>query len=88
MCFDAQGNLIACADEHNQLWSIAPDKSVTVLITNYQGKYLNGPNDVWVAPNGGDVHHRPVLQAHVVGSHDHGAAQRGGVLSVARIARR
>jgi gluconolactonase len=53
MCFDAKGNLIACADEHNQLWSIAPDKSVTVLVTNYQGKYMNGPNDVWVAPNGG-----------------------------------
>ncbi len=53
MMFDARGNLIACADEHNQLWSIAPDKTVTVLVTNYQGKYLNGPNDVWVAPNGG-----------------------------------
>jgi gluconolactonase len=52
MYFDAQGNLIACADEHNQLWSIAPDKKVTVLIKDYQGKYLNGPNDVWVAPNG------------------------------------
>jgi len=53
MCFDAQGNLIACADEHNQLWSIAPDKTITVLITNYQGQYLNGPNDVWIAPDGG-----------------------------------
>ena len=53
MYFDARGNLIACADEHNQLWSIAPDKTVTVLVTNYQGKYMNGPNDVWVAPNGG-----------------------------------
>jgi gluconolactonase len=52
MYFDAQGNLIACADEHNQLWSIAPDKTVTVLVTNYEGKYLNGPNDVWIAPNG------------------------------------
>jgi gluconolactonase len=52
MFMDAKGNLIACADEHNQLWSIAPDKKVTVLITNYEGKYLNGPNDVWVAPNG------------------------------------
>lgn len=52
MYFDAQGNLIACADEHNQLWSIAPDKKVTVLIKDYQGKFLNGPNDVWVAPNG------------------------------------
>ena len=53
MYFDAKGDLIACADEHNQLWSIAPDKKVTVLIKDYQGKYLNGPNDVWVAPNGG-----------------------------------
>lgn len=53
MEFDANGNLIACADEHNQLWSIAPDKTVTVLVTNYQGKYLNGPNDVWIAPSGG-----------------------------------
>ena len=52
MMFDANGNLIACADEHNQLWSIAPDKKVTVLVKDYQGKYLNGPNDVWVAPNG------------------------------------
>jgi gluconolactonase len=53
MEFDAHGNLIACADEHNQLWSIAPDKTVTVLVTNFNGKYLNGPNDVWIAPNGG-----------------------------------
>ena len=52
MFFDARGNLIACADEKNELWSIAPDKKVTVLVKGYQGKYLNGPNDVWVAPNG------------------------------------
>jgi gluconolactonase len=53
MEFDANGNLIACADEHNELWSITPDKTVTVLVTNFQGKYLNGPNDVWITPNGG-----------------------------------
>jgi len=53
MCFDAKGNLIACADEHNELWSIAPDKTVAVLVTNFNGKYLNGPNDLWIAPNGG-----------------------------------
>jgi gluconolactonase len=52
MYFDANSNLIVCADEHNQLWSIAPDKTVTVLVTNFQGKYMNGPNDVWIAPNG------------------------------------
>ena len=53
MYFDGKGNLIACADGKNELWSIAPDKKITVLIKDYQGKYLNGPNDVWVAPNGG-----------------------------------
>ncbi|HEX5397784.1 MAG TPA: SMP-30/gluconolactonase/LRE family protein [Verrucomicrobiae bacterium] len=53
MMFDANGNLIACADQHNQLWSIAPDKTVTVLVTNYGGKYFNGPNDVWITPGGG-----------------------------------
>jgi gluconolactonase len=52
MYIDTKGNLIACCDEHNELWSIAPDKKVTVLIKNFQGKYLNGPNDVWVAPDG------------------------------------
>ena len=52
MYFDTHSNLIACCDEHNQLWSIGPDKTVTVLVTNFQGKYLNGPNDVWIAPNG------------------------------------
>ena len=53
MCFDAAGNLIACADEHNQLWSISPDKKVTVLVKDYKGKLLNGPNDVWIRPDGG-----------------------------------
>jgi gluconolactonase len=52
MIFDAQGNLIACADGHNELRSIAPDKTVTLLVTNFDGKYMNGPNDVWIAPNG------------------------------------
>jgi len=50
--FDPAGNLITCADENNQLWSISPDKHVTVLVTEYDGHLLNGPNDVWVLPNG------------------------------------
>lgn len=53
MYFDKQGNLIACADEKNELWSITPEKKVTVLTKEYQGKRLNGPNDVWVRPQGG-----------------------------------
>jgi len=53
MFFDGKGNLIACADENNQLWSIDPAGKVTVLVKDYQGKLLNGPNDVWVRPDGG-----------------------------------
>jgi gluconolactonase len=56
MYFDANGNLIACADEKTELWSIAPDKKVTLLVKDYEGKYLNGPNDVWVAPAGGGLY--------------------------------
>jgi gluconolactonase len=35
------------------LWEIAPSGKVTVLVKEYEGKKLNGPNDVWVHPNGG-----------------------------------
>jgi gluconolactonase len=52
MFFDRQGNLLACADEKNELWSIAPDGKWTVLVKGYQDKLLNGPNDVWAASNG------------------------------------
>jgi len=51
--FDAKGNLLACADEKNELWSITPDHKVTVLVKDFGGKLLNGPNDVWPRPAGG-----------------------------------
>lgn len=51
--FDAKGNLVTCADEHDQVWSISPSKKVTVLVTSYKGHLMNGPNDLWIAPNGG-----------------------------------
>jgi len=51
--FDHQGNLLACADEKNELWQIDMDKNVTVLVNDYEGKKLNGPNDLWVDPTGG-----------------------------------
>ncbi len=52
LCFDAQGNLWACADAQNQLWRIDPQGKVTVVVRDYQGKRLNGPNDLWIAPDG------------------------------------
>lgn len=53
MCFDSHSNLIACAEEKNELWSIAPDGKIAVICSEFAGKPFNGPNDVWVAPNGG-----------------------------------
>ncbi len=50
--FDKDGNLIACADEKNELWSIAADKKVTALVKDFGGKLLNGPNDLWIRPDG------------------------------------
>jgi gluconolactonase len=50
--FDPDGNLLTCADEKNEMWSITPDGDVTVLLKDYEGKKLNGPNDLWLRPNG------------------------------------
>ncbi|SDM58411.1 gluconolactonase [Catalinimonas alkaloidigena] len=60
--FDRKGNMIVCADEHNQLWSISPKGKVTVLLDDFQGHRFNGPNDVWVAPNGGLYFTDPYFQ--------------------------
>ncbi len=53
MYFDAQGNLLACADEKTELWSITPEGKHSVLAKEFAGKPLNGPNDVWARPDGG-----------------------------------
>ena len=52
MYFDAKGNLIACCDEKTELWSIKPDGSHTVLVSQFDGKRFNGPNDVFVTKSG------------------------------------
>jgi gluconolactonase len=62
MYFDKKGNLITCADEQNELWSINKRGKVTVLLKDYQGKKLNGPNDLWIHPNGGIYFTDPYYQ--------------------------
>jgi len=56
MAFDKDGNLIACADMHGELWKIHPDGTHEVLVNNYNGKLLNGPNDVWINPVTGGMY--------------------------------
>jgi gluconolactonase len=53
LAFDRSGNLWSCADEKNELWKIAPDKSVTAIPSKYNDKVLNGPNDLWLTKEGG-----------------------------------
>ncbi len=51
--FDKAGNLLTCSDMDNQMWSITPDGKHSVLVFDFKGKKLNGPNDLWVRPDGG-----------------------------------
>lgn len=57
MTFDGRGRLIAAADEKNEMWSIdVATKKPTVLFSTYDGKLLNGPNDIWVHPRSGRIY--------------------------------
>ena len=53
LCFDRRGNLWACADERNEIWRIDSRGKTEPVVKGYQGKLLNGPNDLWVRPDGG-----------------------------------
>lgn len=64
MYFSKKGVLVTCADEKNQLGYFDKDDKLVVLHEGYQGKNLNGPNDLWISPNGGTYftdpyYHRP-----------------------------
>ena len=68
--FDEQENLIACADEHNELWQIDIKTGMRKVLAHlYNGKRLNEPNDTWVRPKGGlyftdPFHQRPWWKHH------------------------
>lgn len=51
--FNAKGQLVSCADLHNELVYFDQNKKMQVIHGRYNGKLLNAPNDLWIAPNGG-----------------------------------
>lgn len=53
LTFDRKGNLIACADEKNELWLISSRRKATVLLTQNENGLYNGPNDAWITPQNG-----------------------------------
>jgi gluconolactonase len=50
--FDKKGNLILCADDKGELWSVDKKGKPTIIAKSYDGKQLNGPNDLWIDPSG------------------------------------
>ena len=51
--FDEKDNLITCSDESGEIWKINENGVAEILTTNFEGKRLNGPNDLWLDNEGG-----------------------------------
>jgi gluconolactonase len=62
MYFDHRGRLVTCADEEEQLWAIGPHKKISVLLRDFGGRRLNGPNDLWIDAGGGIYFTDPYYQ--------------------------
>jgi len=60
--FDKHGQLLVCADENNELWSVSENKKVKVLLSTVDGRKLNGPNDLWADAKGGIYFTDPYYQ--------------------------
>jgi gluconolactonase len=60
--FAQNGDLLAAADEKFALWRIDPNKNVTVITDAFEGKKLNGPNDIWEDAKGGIYFTDPYYQ--------------------------
>lgn len=50
--FNNDDKLVACADAHNRIILFENRDKRKVLFEAFERKHLNGPNDLWIAPNG------------------------------------
>lgn len=67
MYFNNDNQLVSCADEYNRIVLFDDDKNIEVVYEGYQNNHLNGPNDLWIDPDGGiyftdPYYHRPYWQ--------------------------
>jgi len=51
--FDRQGNLLCCEGLARRLTTVSPVGKVFELVTRYNEKRLNSPNDLWIDSRGG-----------------------------------
>ncbi|MDR1813261.1 MAG: SMP-30/gluconolactonase/LRE family protein [Tannerella sp.] len=54
--FDRKGRLLSCSDLDNELWQWDMKGSHRTLVSDFEGKKLNGPNDLWVNPKTGGIY--------------------------------
>ena len=80
MYFDRDGRLLTCSDMDNQLWSVGMDGNHTVLVADFNGKRLNGPNDVWVNPKTGGIYFTDPLYRRDYWTRDPAMQQEGEFL--------
>lgn len=80
MAFDQDGFLITASDLDGTLRSYDMSGNYTVLVDNYEGNLLNGPNDLWIAPNGGIYFSDPLFVRDYWDAADprRGGSQQGG----------
>ena len=64
MYFNSHGRLLSCADEFNRIIAFNEHKEYRVIFENFDGKHLNGPNDLWESPNGGIYFTDPYYHRH------------------------
>ena len=64
MYFNAKDELLSCADEFNRIIAFNDNKEYRVIYENFDGKHLNGPNDLWELPNGGIYFTDPYYHRH------------------------
>ena len=75
--FDRDGRLLTCSDMDNQLWSVGADGTHRVLVTDFDGKRLNGPNDLWVNPKNGGIYFTDPLYRRPYWTRDPAMQQEG-----------
>jgi gluconolactonase len=62
LSFDSKGILWSCADEKNEFWQIDNAKKISPVSLKYNSSVLNGPNDLWIASDGGIYFTDPYYQ--------------------------
>ena len=75
--FDRDGRLLTCSDMDNELWSVGMDGSHTVLVADFGGKKLNGPDDLWIHPKNGGIYFTDPLYKRPYWTRDPAIQQEG-----------